>query len=155
MATTTNQRSSQEDFATKAQEKAADTTRQFMDKAKEAGSNLADKAKEVGSNIAERANTFGSQVGQRAEDATQGVGKRMESLAGSIRENLPSSGILGSAGSTVASGLENTGRYLEQEGLSGMAGDFANIIRKNPLPAIMLGVFAGFVLARAVNRNNS
>jgi hypothetical protein len=166
MATTTNQRSSQqEDFGAKVQEKATDATRQFMDKAREAGSNVADKAKEFGSNVADKAKEYGSniaekakeagnQAGQRADDATQCVGKRMESLAGSIRENLPTSGVIGAAGSTFASGLESTGRYLEQEGLSGMANDVAGMIRKNPLPALLLGICAGFLIARAVDRNS-
>lgn len=162
MAATTNQRSQQEEsfgakaqeFGAKVQEKGAEASRQFMDKAREVGSNVADKAKEVGSNIADKAKEVGAQAGQRAEDATQSVGKRMETLAGSIRENLPTSGVIGAASSTVASGLENTGRYLEQEGLSGMANDMANMIRRNPLPALLLGVFAGFMIAKAVDRRS-
>jgi len=77
----------------------------------------------------------------------------MQSLAGTLRENLPQSGVLGSASSTLASGLENTGRYLQQEGIKGMAEDVTNMIRRNPLPAMLIGISLGFILARATTRS--
>jgi len=126
--------------------------RQLGDKAKEAASNIADKAKDVASNVAGRARDAASNVGQKAEDATHAVGSGIESLAGTIRENLPHSGVLGSASSKLASGLENTGRYLKEEGISGMAEDVTNMIRRNPLPAMLIGIGLGFMLARATLR---
>ena len=66
-----------------------------------------------------------------------------------MRENLPQGGVLGTASSTLASGLENTGRYLQQEGLKGMGQDLTDLIRRNPLPAVLIGLGLGFILARA------
>jgi hypothetical protein len=77
----------------------------------------------------------------------------LQSLAGTIREKLPQGGVIGGATSTLASGLENTGRYLQQEGLTGMTDDVTNLIRRNPLPAMLLGIGLGFVLARAITRS--
>jgi len=73
----------------------------------------------------------------------------MQSLAGTLRENLPREGVLGTASSTVARGLETGGRYLERESFQGMADDLTSIIRRNPIPAILIGIGLGFVLARA------
>jgi hypothetical protein len=115
------------------------------------GKQVADKAKDIAANVADKARDTASNLGQKAEDATRAVGGGMESLAGSMRENLPHSGVIGSASSTVASGLESTGRYLQQEGLKGIAEDMTNLIRRNPLPAMLLGIGLGFILARVTS----
>jgi hypothetical protein len=61
--------------------------------------------------------------------------------------------VLGSAKSAAADALERTGRYVEQEGFSGMAGDVSELIRKNPIPALLLGIGFGFLLARFTSRS--
>ena len=78
----------------------------------------------------------------------------MESLAGTMKQNLPSEGILGSAAQSVASGLESTGQYLEREGLPGLGDDMINLIRRNPLPAVLVGIGFGFIIARLFTTNN-
>jgi ElaB/YqjD/DUF883 family membrane-anchored ribosome-binding protein len=122
-------------------------------KAKDVAGNVADKAKDIASNVAERAKDAASTVGQKAEDATHAVGSGMQSLAGTMRDKLPQGGVLGAASSTVASGLENTGKYLQAEGLKGIADDVTEVIRRNPLPAILIGIGLGFLLARATSRS--
>jgi hypothetical protein len=52
----------------------------------------------------------------------------------------------------VASALDSSGRYLEEQGLSGMAEDVTNLIRRNPIPAMLIGVGLGFLLARLTRR---
>jgi hypothetical protein len=48
----------------------------------------------------------------------------------------------------VAETLESGGRYLKEEGLEGMAEDLTDLIRKNPIPAVLMGIGLGFLLAR-------
>jgi hypothetical protein len=146
MATTTRSGNIQDPNFGKQQENAGDTAKQFGDKAKDMASNVA-------STVAGKARDAASSVGQRAEDATHAVGGSLQSLAGTIRENAPQSGMLGTVGSSVASGLETGGRYLKEEGLSGIADDMTNMIRRNPLPALLVAVGLGFILARATSRS--
>jgi hypothetical protein len=73
----------------------------------------------------------------------------MESAASSLRSHAPQSGMLGSAASSVADAMESTGRYLEREGLSGIADDVTGLIKRNPIPAMLLAVAVGYLLARA------
>jgi hypothetical protein len=127
--------------------------RPAVDKARDAAANVADKAKEVAGNVADHAKDAASTVGQKAEDATHAVGSGMQSVAGTMREKLPQGGVIGAATSKVASGLENTGRYLQTEGLSGMGQDVTNLIRRNPVPAVLIGIGLGFILARATLRS--
>jgi len=134
-------------------DKAKDTAATAVDKAKDLAGGVVDKAKDIASGVADRAMDVASTVGKRADDATQSVGSGMKSLAGTMRENLPHEGVLGTASSTVAKGLEAGGRYLEKEGLSGIASDMTNLIRRNPIPALLVGIALGFLISRATHRS--
>jgi hypothetical protein len=108
---------------------------------------IGDQARETASNLADKARDAASAVGQKAENVTHRVGSGLESVAGSIREHAPS-GMVGSAAAHVADSLESGGRYLREEGLSGMGHDLTELIRRNPIPALLVGVGVGFLLAR-------
>jgi hypothetical protein len=73
----------------------------------------------------------------------------MQSFAETVRERGPSSGMLGGATSAVADTLESTGEYLESHGLSGIADDVTDLVRRNPIPALLIGIGVGFLIARA------
>jgi hypothetical protein len=123
--------------------------------AREAGQQAMDKAKDVASSVGERARDVASNIGQRAEDATSSVGGSMKSLAGQIRDHGPREGMMGGATSAVADTLEKGGRYLQEEGLRGIGEDLTGLIRRNPIPAILVGVGVGFLLARATTSSRS
>jgi ElaB/YqjD/DUF883 family membrane-anchored ribosome-binding protein len=128
-------------------------TETAADKAKEMAGNVKDKAKEMASTIGEKARDTASAVGDKAESTISSVGSGMQSVADTIRDKGPHQGMMGSATSAVASALDTGGRYLEDQGLSGMADDLTNLIRRNPLPALLLGVGFGFLLARMTTRS--
>jgi hypothetical protein len=121
----------------------------LTDKAMEMASTAASKAKDMASSAVSTAGEVASAVGQKAEDATCAVGGGIKSLAGTIREKGPHGGFTGQATSTVADALETTGSYLEEQGLSGIGEDLTNLIRRNPIPALLVGIGLGFLLARA------
>jgi hypothetical protein len=77
----------------------------------------------------------------------------MQSLAGTLREKMPHEGMMGTAGSAVADTLERGGRYLQEEGLSGMAEDLTALIRRNPIPAMLIAFGVGFLIARSTTRS--
>jgi len=72
----------------------------------------------------------------------------MESLGEKMREKGPDHGILGKASGAVAGALESGGKYLEDKKISGMADDLTDLIKRNPIPALLIGVGLGFLLAR-------
>jgi hypothetical protein len=123
------------------------------DKAKDLAGTVKDKAKDMASTLGEKARDAASTVGEKAESAVSSVGSGMQSVADAIRDKGPHQGVMGSATSAVASALDSGGRYLEDQGLSGMAEDLTNLIRRNPLPALLLGVGLGFLLARMTTRS--
>jgi hypothetical protein len=130
--------------------KTQETASGVMDKARNVASAVGEKARDAASSVASTAGNIASEVGDKAENATAAVGGGMKSLADTIREKSPQSGVFHSAASTVADGLESGGRYLQEHGLSGMGQDLTNLVRRNPLPAVLLGIGFGFLLARAI-----
>lgn len=142
------------DVASTAYDKAKEGAAAVAEKAKDAAGTAFDKAKEGAGAVAEKAKDAAVNLGRQAEDATHCVGRGMENLADTIRENMPREGIMGAATSGVAGGLEKTGHYLEHEGLSGMGRDMTNLIRNNPIPAMLVGIGLGFLLARVTSHRS-
>jgi hypothetical protein len=91
-------------------------------------------------------------AGHKADDAVGSVGCGMTSLADTLRQKGPEQGVLGTVTSTTAETLDTTGRYLRDQGVTGMADDVTNMIRRNPGPALLVGLGVGFLLAYAIRR---
>lgn len=112
-------------------------------------SHLAEQARDTASSVADKAREAGASAGRTADNLVGRVGSGLETAAESIREHTPHSGVIGGAASRVADGLETGGRYLQQEGMSGMANDFTEMIKRNPIPALLIAVGVGVLIARA------
>lgn len=141
---TTDARNKAQDAAGKAHDAAG----KAVEAGKEAVGVVTDKAREVVGDATRMGQQALDKVGQTAESATHRVGEGVQSLGQSVRDYGPGQGLLGSATESVASTLEEGGKYISQEGLSGMADDLTNLIKRNPIPALLVGVGVGFLLAR-------
>ena len=127
-----------------------DTGAGMPDKAKETASGVVDKVKDMASTAGQAVGSAATTVGHKAEDAVGAVGSGMHSLADKIHDSAPESGVIGKAADCVANTLEAGGRYLEEKKISGMAGDVTDLIRRNPIPALLVGIGLGFLLARTL-----
>ncbi len=121
-------------------------------KAQDTASNLAQKARDTASDLGHRAQELASSAGDRADDALGAVGKGMSNLAGSIRQNVPREGMLGSYAGSVAEGLEAGGRYLSEHGVNEIGEDVGRLVRQHPLPALLTVFGIGFLLGSALRR---
>jgi len=134
-------------------DKAKDLAHTGIDKARELANTGADKARDVAQagwdKTKDAANAAGHAAGHMAENATSSVGSGMESLAGTIRDKVPHEGMIGAAASSMADTLEKGGKYIREEGLTGISDDLTETIRRNPIPSVLVGVALGFLLARA------
>jgi len=140
MATTTN-------HGQQVKDKAKDAANTAIDKAGDFASKAADKAGDFAQRAGEKASDFAHQAGERADSAASSVGSGMKNLAGTVREHTPNSGMLGTASEKVAEGLEAGGKYLEDKGLSGVGDDIAGLIKRNPIPAVLIGIGIGYLIA--------
>jgi ElaB/YqjD/DUF883 family membrane-anchored ribosome-binding protein len=122
------------------------------EKASDAASKVGERAQEMASSAMHKAKDMAGKAEERADKALGSMGKGMESLAGTIREKAPHEGFLGTASSHIAETLDSGGRYLEQQGVGGLANDLTDVIRRNPIPAIFVGIACGFLLGRAFRR---
>ena len=94
-------------------------------------SSAMDAVKGAASATLEKAREFGSAIGRRADDAAGYVGSGVRSMGQSI---------------------ERGGRYLEERHLHGMAEDFTNLVRRNPVASLLIGVGVGYLISRAIWR---
>jgi len=122
--------------------------------AKEQASQAVDKVKDAATHAGEAVSSAASAVGQKAEDAVGAVGSGIQNLAGQVRDTGPNSGMLGTATRTVADGLEGAGKYIEDKNLHGMMDDVTGLIKRNPIPALLLGLGIGFLVGRALSNSS-
>jgi len=118
----------------------------------ETAANLGDKAKDFAAQTADQAKNLSKSAVNMADNATSRVGSRVESMADKLRDNAPREGVVHDAASKVADTLERSGRYLQEEGLSGMANDLTGVIKRNPIPALLVGIGIGYLIAHALRR---
>jgi len=130
-------------------DKACDEASALATKVNDAAASAVARTRDAASSFLQKVEDAGSNIGHRAEGAVESVGGQMKSLAGTIRENAPASGVFGNAASGVASTLESGGAYLQEQNLHGMAEDVTGLVRRYPFQALLLGVGVGFLVGRA------
>ncbi len=113
-----------------------------------AASKVSESTKQAAATAMDKAQELASTAGKKAEQATSALGRRAHSAASTLRERGPHDGMLGNASGAVADSLDHAGRYLQEEGLVGMAEDVTELIRRNPIPAMLVGVGVGYMLAK-------
>jgi len=125
-------------------------TNPSLEKAKEAGFEAADKARDAVSSVGGMVNQAASAVGKTADNLASSAGGGIKHLGETLGEQAPHEGVLGNASQAVANTLKEGGKYIQDAGLSGMAEDVTELIRRNPVPAILVGMGIGFVIGRAM-----
>jgi hypothetical protein len=120
------------------------------EKAKEVAGKFGEKVKDVASAVGDMASNAATAAGKKADDMASSAGSGVKHLGESIKEKGPKDGMLGTATRAVGDTLESGGKYLEEEGLSGMMEDVTGLIRRNPLPAVLVGIGIGFLIGRTL-----
>jgi len=153
------------DKAKDAVHSATDHAKDAASHAGQAASSLAGQAKDAASNFAGQAANTASHLAGQAKDAVSGAastagkkaeewvgeaGKSVGQFADSLRHAGPDHGVLGKASSAVAEGMESAGHYMQDKNLSGMMDDVTDLIKRNPIPALLVGLGVGFLLGKAM-----
>jgi hypothetical protein len=115
---------------------------------------MTQKAKETAQGVVEKGKSMASAAGNMADKGVSSAGQGISSVGSQMREHGPQEGMLGAANKAVAGTIERTGDYLAEEGLSGMAEDVTNVIRRYPVTSMLVGIGLGFLLARLTTTNN-
>jgi phage-related protein len=115
--------------------------------------NVQDKAKDAMTHATDAVKSVGGAVAGAADQAAGGVGSGMQYVADQARRHLPSEGVMGTASKYVADGLEQSGKYLEDKGITGMGEDLTSIIKNHPVTAMLIGIGVGYLLGRTLSRS--
>ena len=106
----------------------------------------------VGAGQERRAEETASSAAATASQPISAVGEKIGSLAGVIREKAPHEGTVGTAATAVAEKLDVAGSYLQEKNLDHMMSDLSEMIRRYPVPSLLVGLGIGYLLARSTRR---
>jgi hypothetical protein len=138
--------------ATKPREENRPLAGQPVDRLRESGAKALDQAegalRSVGQMASNALPAAGQVIGETADNVTAAAGGQLKDLGATMARSAPRDGILGTASQKVAHGLEQGGDYLSREGLSGAFSDVSDLIRRNPWPAVLLGLGFGYLIGR-------
>jgi len=98
------------------------------------------------------AEEMAASAADKAAQSMSAVGEKIGSLADVIRDKAPHEGAMGSAATTVANKLEAAGSYLQEKKVDHMVGDLTSMIRRYPIPALLIGLGLGYLLAGRTRR---
>lgn len=129
-------------------QEAKNMAEETYEKGKQAVQQAAEKGKDLAHAAAEKAKEMGTAVRDRADAGVASVGGTIRNAAEGLKERAPQEGILGSAASSLTDTMDNAGRYLEEKGISGAAEDMTMLIRKHPVPSVLIGIGLGILLGQ-------
>lgn len=123
----------------------------------ETGTNyVADRAQQAVDSVSEYASrgvqNANEYLGRKSAEATSAVAGGFRSAGGALRNHLPQDGPIGQASAAVAQRLQDAGDYIEAEGFQGIEEDIAELIRRNPITSLMVGIGLGYLVARSLSR---
>ena len=104
---------------------------------------------------ADKAREMGTAVRDRADTGAASVGGGIRNAAEAIRDRAPQGGMFGSAASGLTDTMENAGRYLEEKGVSGATEDLTHLIRRHPVPSVLIGIGLGILLGQFMTSSSS
>jgi ABC-type transporter Mla subunit MlaD len=129
-----------------AADKARDMARNAVESARDAATGVADRAKDVAGTVANSARDMAGTVADRAKDA---AGTARDWAAGAV-DAVKQSDVVNKAEEYATDAWESGSRYFQEHNFKDMADDVAGVIRRNPIPALLVGVGLGFILARSL-----
>ena len=140
-----------------------DKAKEVADKAKEAATSVGEFASDVATAIGAMASQAASEAGSMASQAACDVSKKADNLTASagagiqqwadrLSKNAPHESVLGSASQAVAKSVKDGGDYLEHAKLSGVTEDIAQLVRRNPIPAVLIAIGLGWFAAHKLRR---
>jgi hypothetical protein len=121
---------------------------QAGDKAIDAAVCAGEMASHAASAVGEMASHAVRDVGKRVDDLTARAGVGIQELGNRLSKDTPHAGIIGSASQAVAEAVKDSGEYLEGAKLTGITADIAHVIRRNPIPAVLIAIGFGWFVGR-------
>jgi hypothetical protein len=116
---------------------------------------VSNKAQDWAGNVADKAQETATAAVHKADDGIAAVGHQMNALGEKVREAGPHNGTLGSATTAVADELQAGGHYLEGHGLEAIGKDLTDVVRRHPIPSLLLGFGIGCLIGMTLLQRRS
>jgi hypothetical protein len=110
-----------------------------------------DKADAVVGTVREKASAVGTQASAKINEGMSGTGQHLGRLAQAIRKHTTKNPA-DKATHATADALERSGRYLQDQDVAGIRGGLEKMIRRYPIPALLISAGVSFVLGRSIFR---
>ena len=121
---------------------------QAAGKARDAAGCVGEMASHAASAVGAMASQVACDVGKKADDLRASAGVGIQGLGDRLSKQAPQTGVLGSASQVVASTVKGGGEYIEGVKLNEMTEDVAQLIRRNPIPAVLIALGLGWFVGR-------
>jgi hypothetical protein len=121
-------------------------------KAHDAAVNVGEMASHAASAVGELACQAAGDVAKKADDMTARAGVGIQGLSDRLGQNVPHAGMLGTASQAVVRSIHGGGEYLEGAKLTGMTEDIAHVVRRNPIPAVLIALGLGWFVGRSLRK---
>jgi uncharacterized protein YjbJ (UPF0337 family) len=89
-----------------------------------------------------------SQIGETVHTAAHDVAARLTQTAGAVGATVQKTAA--TAARAVADTAKGTGGYLQATGMNQITGDMAGLIRRYPVPAMLIGLGIGLLVGRSL-----
>jgi uncharacterized protein YjbJ (UPF0337 family) len=89
-------------------------------------------------------------VAATVTSAAQDVASRVAETAGTAATKAQE--MAGAAATTVTDTVAGAGTYVQEKGVQALPGDLAGLIRRHPVPALLIGLGIGWVLSRTLGK---
>ena len=117
-----------------------------------AAGNVADKARDAARGAVETARDTATSVMDRARDVAGNVADTARDWATGAVGAVKDSDVVHKATDYAQEAWDTGSRYFQEHSFKDMAEDVAGVIRRNPIPALLVGVGLGFILARSLRQ---
>jgi dsDNA-specific endonuclease/ATPase MutS2 len=114
-------------------------------------SNVSHKAQDWAANVADKAQETAAAAVDKSNDGIAVLGQRISALGGTVRKATYKNGAIGSAATALADELQAGGQYLAGHGLKDMGGDLTSVLRRYPIPSVLVGFGIGCLLGMTVS----
>ena len=124
-----------------------------MQNLKDSIQGTAGRVRERVSETAAKASEMGRSAGAHIDEARTGFAEALHSTASSVRRgSQKTTDAIDDCAMGTAEGLDTTSTYVREHDLQGMLSDGWKTVRRNPGPAIVLALAAGFFAGAALRR---
>jgi hypothetical protein len=124
---------------------AAENVQQAIAHAGQAGSHVV-------SALGEIAGQACCDLGKKADDLAAMAGSNVTEFGATLGASQSGDGVVGCVSSAIADSVRETGKYIQNAKLSGMANDMSGMIKRNPIPSVLIAACLGWFLARATRK---